>query len=104
MPPGKFNPLPDAHRQAPPQVLPPCLPSHMTEEMLNPAKEAPQAIILSVYLGAVTGFVFLISAFFCIGDLEATATTPTGVPLIQIFYDSTSSVSGATTLAAMITV
>ncbi|OCT50702.1 Choline transport protein [Cladophialophora carrionii] len=79
-------------------------PSHMTEEMLNPAKEAPQAIILSVYLGAVTGFVFLISAFFCIGDLEATATTPTGVPLIQIFLDSTSSVGGATTLAAMITV
>ncbi|EXJ62640.1 hypothetical protein A1O7_03078 [Cladophialophora yegresii CBS 114405] len=79
-------------------------PSHMTEEMLNPAKEAPQAIILSVYLGAVTGFVFLISAFFCIGDLEATATTPTGVPLIQIFVDSTSSIGGATTLAAMITV
>jgi choline transport protein len=40
-------------------------PSHMTEEMLNPAKEAPQAIILSVYLGAFTGFIFLISAFFC---------------------------------------
>ncbi|KIW71030.1 hypothetical protein PV04_03248 [Phialophora macrospora] len=79
-------------------------PSHMTEEMLNPAKEAPQAIILSVFLGAVTGFVFLISAFFCIGDLEATATTPTGVPLIQIFFDSTSSVGGATTLASMITV
>ncbi|KAK5279040.1 hypothetical protein LTR40_008347 [Exophiala xenobiotica] len=79
-------------------------PAHMTEEMLNPAKEAPQAIILSVWLGAVTGFIFLISAFFCIGDLEATATTSTGVPLIQIFYDSTGSVKGATTLAALITV
>ncbi|KAH0846343.1 GABA permease [Fonsecaea pedrosoi] len=79
-------------------------PSHMIEEMLNPAKEAPQAIILSVYLGAVTGFVFLISAFFCIGDLDATATTPTGVPLIQIFFDSTGSTGGATTLASMITV
>lgn len=79
-------------------------PSHMSEEMKNPAKEAPQAIIMSVYLGAVTGFIFLISAFFCIGDLEATATTPTGVPLIQIFFDSTGSTGGATTLAAMITV
>ena len=72
--------------------------------MLNPAKEAPQAIILSVYLGAFTGFIFLVSAFFCIGDLEATALTPTGVPLIQIFYDSTSSVRGATALASLITV
>ncbi|KIW20502.1 hypothetical protein PV08_01077 [Exophiala spinifera] len=79
-------------------------PAHMTEEMLNPAKEAPQAIILSVFLGAFTGFVFLISAFFCIGDLDATATTSTGVPLIQIFYDSTGSVKGATTLASLITV
>lgn len=79
-------------------------PAHMTEEMLNPAKEAPKAIILSVYMGAVTGFIFLISAFFCIGDLEATATTSTGVPLIQIFLDSTGSVKGATTLAAMITI
>jgi choline transport protein len=76
----------------------------MTEEMINPSKEAPKAIILSVYLGAVTGFVFLISAFFCIGDLAATASTPTGVPLIQIFLDSTSSVGGATTLSAMITI
>jgi amino acid transporter len=79
-------------------------PAHLSEEMLNPAKEAPQAIIWSVYLGAFTGFVFLISAFFCIGDLATTADSPTGVPLIQIFYDSTGSVKGATTLAAMITV
>jgi len=78
--------------------------SHMTEEMLNPATEAPKAIVLSVYLGAVTGFAFLVAAFFCIGDLETTALTPTGVPLIQIFYDSTNSVSVATGLAAMITV
>jgi amino acid transporter len=72
--------------------------------MVSPSLEAPKAIIWSVYLGAVTGFVFLISAFFCVGDLQATADTSTGVPLIQIFYDSTGSVGGATTLASMITV
>lgn len=59
---------------------------------------------MSVYLGAVTGFIFLISAFFCIGDLEATADTATGVPLIQIFYDSTQSVVGACFLASMISI
>lgn len=70
-------------------------PAHMTEEMKNASKEAPKAIIMSVYLGAITGFIFLVSAFFCIGDLEATATTSTGVPLIEIFYNSTGSVAGA---------
>jgi choline transport protein len=79
-------------------------PVHMTEEMKNASREAPKAIVMSVYLGAVTGFVFLISAFFCIGDLQATATTSTGVPLIEIFYNSTGSVSGSCVLASTISI
>jgi choline transport protein len=79
-------------------------PSHMTEEMRNASKEAPRAIVMSVWLGAVTGFVFLVSVFYCIGDIETTATSPTGVPLIQIFYDSTGSVSGSCVLGSMIVV
>jgi choline transport protein len=76
----------------------------MTEEMKNASKEAPRAIVMSVWLGAVTGFVFLVSVFYCIGDIETTATSPTGVPLIQIFYDSTGSVSGSCVLGSMIVV
>ncbi|KAI5121316.1 hypothetical protein M0805_003783 [Coniferiporia weirii] len=79
-------------------------PAHMTEEMKNASREAPKAIVLSVYFGAITGFVFLVSVCFCIGDLEATARTPTGVPLIQIFYDSTQSKVGTCFLASLITV
>lgn len=77
-------------------------PAHMTEEIKNASREAPRAIIMSVWLGAITGFVFLVSIFYCIGDIESTATSPTGVPLIQIFFDSTGSVPGSCTLAAMI--
>ncbi|KAH8120080.1 amino acid transporter [Phellopilus nigrolimitatus] len=89
-------------------------PAHMTEEMKNASREAPKArsqtsltltaIIMSVYIGAITGFIFLVSVCFCIGDLERTANTPTGVPLIQIFYDSTQSKIGACFLASLITV
>jgi amino acid transporter len=79
-------------------------PAHMTEEMKNASDEAPKAIVMSVYLGAVTGFAFLISAFFCIGDLHATANTSTGVPLIEIFYNSTGSVTGSCVLASMVAV
>lgn len=63
-----------------------------------------QAIVMSVYIGAVTGFIFLISICFCIGDVEATASTATGVPLIQIFFDSTQSKVGTCFLASLITV
>lgn len=59
---------------------------------------------MSVYIGFFTGFVWLIALCFCIGDLEETANTATGVPVIAIFYNSTGSVAGASTLASMIVV
>jgi len=79
-------------------------PSHMTEEMKNASREAPKAIILSVVLGAVTGFGFLLTLCFCIGDIDQTANTTTGVPVIQIFYDSTGSKVGACFLTSLLAV
>ena len=79
-------------------------PSHMTEEMKSASKEAPKAIILSVLLGAVTGFAFLLTLCFCIGDINETAGTTTGVPVIQIIYDSTGSKAGTCVLSSMIAV
>ena len=77
-------------------------PAHMTEEMKNASTEAPKAIVMSVFIGAITGFVFLISVCFCIGDITATAESTTGVPLIEIFYNSTGSVVGTCFLATFI--
>lgn len=79
-------------------------PTHMSEEMKDPRKEAPTAIVYSVYIGGLTGFVFLISLCFCIGDIEATATSPTGVPLIEIFFNSTGNVKGTCALTSLIIV
>ncbi|KAJ5634654.1 hypothetical protein N7528_002496 [Penicillium herquei] len=79
-------------------------PSHMTEEMKSASKEAPKAIVLAVVLGAVTGFIFLLTLCFCIGDIAATANSSTGVPVIQIIYDSTGSKAGTCILTTLITV
>jgi len=73
----------------------------MTEELRNARREAPRAIVLSVWIGALTGFVFLISLCFCIGDITTTAASPTLVPLIQIMYDSTNSLAGSTCLTTL---
>ena len=59
---------------------------------------------MSVYIGSLTGFVFLVAVCFCIGDIANTAGTSTGVPLIQIFYDSTNSVVGTCFLASLVAV
>jgi choline transport protein len=76
----------------------------MTEEIKDARKQAPRAIVMSVYIGSITGFVFLISLCFCIGDIETTATSPTGVPLIEIFFNSTGSVGGSCALTSLIVV
>lgn len=72
----------------------------MVEEMKNGSREAPKAIVMSVYIGAITGFIFLVSICFCIGDIDSTANTITGVPLVEILYNSTNSVVGACFLSS----
>ncbi|KHJ30361.1 putative amino acid transporter [Erysiphe necator] len=79
-------------------------PAHMCEEIKDASKKAPQAMVLSVYIGAVTGFIFLVSVCFCIGDIETVANTPTMVPLIQIFFDSTGSKFTSCLLASFMTI
>lgn len=79
-------------------------PAHMTEEMKHASKEAPKAMVLAVYMGAITGLIFLIAICFCVGDPDTIASTPTLVPLIQILYDSTGSVVGSCFLSSMIVV
>ncbi len=76
----------------------------MTEEIKDASKQAPRAMVLSVYIGAITGFVFLIAVCFCIGDINEVAETSTLVPLIQIYFDSTNSNVGACILASFIVI
>lgn len=79
-------------------------PSHMTEEIKDARKQAPRAIVMSVYIGCFTGFAWLVALCFCIGDLEATGNTPTGVPVIEIMFNSTNSIAGTSTMASMISI
>ena len=76
----------------------------MVEEMKNGSREAPKAIVMSVYIGAVTGLIFLIAVCFCIGDIDSTANSITGMPLVEIFYNSTNSVVGACFLSSLLTI
>lgn len=76
----------------------------MTEEMKNARQDAPKAIIWAVWIGAVTGFIFLVVVCFCIVDIDKAAMTPTGVPIIQIFYDATGSFAAAMALSVLISI
>ncbi|THX18576.1 amino acid permease family protein [Aureobasidium pullulans] len=61
---------------------------HMIEELPNPKVNAPRAIYLSVVIGAVTGFIFMVVCLFCIQDVDTVINTPTGLPFMQLVQDA----------------
>lgn len=57
----------------------------------------------TVVIGMVTGWIFSIAVFFVITDIEAIITTPTGVPILQVFYYALrNSVAGASVLLMLL--
>lgn len=64
---------------------------HMSEEIEDAEYIVPKALVTSVVLNGVLGFGFLIALLFSMGDLEAALATPTGYPIIEIFYQATNS-------------
>ena len=62
--------------------------AHMVEELPNPAKNAPKAIVLSIVIGFFTGFTFLVILLFSLTDVNEVMTSQSG-PLLQIFYQVT---------------
>lgn len=77
---------------------------HMSEEIKHSSRVVPWAMISSIGINGVTGFAMLIAILYCIGDIEAALTTPTGYPFIEILTQGSRSVAGGTALSAVIVV
>lgn len=59
--------------------------AHMVEEIPNPAKNVPKAMVFSIIIGFISGFLFLTILLFCLTDVSLVMTDKSG-PLLQIFY------------------
>jgi choline transport protein len=64
---------------------------HMSEEIEHAEMVVPRALIASVTLNGILGFGFLIALLFSMGDVQDAIYSPTGYPLIEIFYQATQS-------------
>ncbi|KAK9461027.1 Hnm1p [Lipomyces oligophaga] len=76
-------------------------PAHMSEELHNASKEAPRAMVLSVFIGFITGLGYIMAILFCLIDVDAVVDTSTLVPLIEIFKDGLNNDAGASCLAVI---
>lgn len=71
---------------------------HMVEELPAPNKTGPKVIWLSVAIGAVTGFLFMMVCLFCVQDLDA--LTNADLPFIELCLE-TMGLTGAAVLLAL---
>ncbi|EUC48298.1 hypothetical protein COCMIDRAFT_34174 [Bipolaris oryzae ATCC 44560] len=69
--------------------------THITEEMPNPSRNAPLAIMITLIIAFCTGISYLIALMFSVQDYSALATTNTGLPLAELFRQATQSAGGA---------
>lgn len=76
----------------------------MSEELKDASYTLPRAMIWTAVVNSSLGFLMLVTFCFCLGDVESAIMSPTGQPHIQIMYNATQSVSGATALASITTI
>lgn len=75
--------------------------AHLCEEIHNPGKNVPKVILIPLVVGFLTAFPFAIACVYSITDFAAVLSTPTGLPLIEIYYQGLGSKAGATVLTAL---
>ena len=66
----------------------------MCEEVSNPEREVPKAIVLSVAAAAVTGLVYLIPILFVLPDVQLLLEVANGQPIGLLFKTVTGSAGG----------
>ncbi|KAK9780448.1 putative Amino acid transporter [Seiridium cardinale] len=75
---------------------------HMAEEVRDAAKVIPRSMIATTIFNGALGWVMVITYCFCLGDLNDILSSPTGYPYMQVFYNTTQSIGGASMMAVII--
>lgn len=83
-----------------------CLDSatHLAEEVAKPERSIPIAILCTVLIGFTTSWTYCIAMFFSVSDLDPLLNTPTGVPILELFYQALQNKAGAIVLETLILV
>ncbi|KAH8897960.1 amino acid transporter [Thozetella sp. PMI_491] len=69
--------------------------AHISEETRNASRIIPQAMVLTVVINGVMGLVMVITFCYTMGNLEDALMSPTGYPIIHVFWVATGSNGGA---------
>lgn len=76
--------------------------AHMSEETRDAGLILPRSIMWSIVVNGTLGFAMLITFCFTLGDLDSILQSPTGSPLVQVFFNTTNSYSGTNAMTAIV--
>jgi amino acid transporter len=76
----------------------------MSEEVRDAPRTIPRILVQTIIINGTLAFAMTLVLLFFIGDVDSALSTPTGFPIIQIFYQATGSVKAATAMQASITI
>lgn len=76
--------------------------THMAEEVSQPERSIPIAIMGTVTIGFTTAWFYVISMFFSLRDFQPLIDTPTGVPILELFHQALRSKGGAIALESLV--
>ncbi|WQF76365.1 Putative amino acid/polyamine transporter I [Colletotrichum destructivum] len=75
---------------------------HMAEEVVNPERVIPIALLGTVVIGFCTAWTFAIAMMVSINDYDSMAATPTGVPILELFQQALGNRVGSIVLLSLI--
>jgi amino acid transporter len=76
--------------------------THLAEEIPRPRVNIPKAIAAQMAVGLVTTFLYLVTLFYNINDLEAVLSNPYTFPLAEVYRQSTTTRGGSLGLLIVI--
>jgi choline transport protein len=65
--------------------------TYVGDEVKNVRTRVPYSMIFSTLTNAIMQWAFIICLLFTIGDADKVASSPTGLPIIEVYYQATGS-------------
>ncbi|OLL25434.1 Choline transport protein [Neolecta irregularis DAH-3] len=78
--------------------------THMAEEIPQPERNVPKALIGTVFIGMASAFFYSVTMFFSTKDIVSVIDTPTGFPAVELYYQALGARGGAVIMGCMVVV
>jgi amino acid transporter len=76
--------------------------SHLAEEVPKPRVNVPKAILAQYVVGFITAFLYVITIFYAVNDLDSLFNNPWPFPLAELYRQATNSTAGSLGLLIVI--